>query len=157
MGIIIGVLALALAGCGGTSGVAERYPTVAQPTATHHPIAGTSVRPCSGPYADVNSAGTPGLVLTQATPGQSGTAQVGELVQVQLPISMRWTYTASAGSPTPALNAAQDPQRSVCFWNFQMTTAGSITLNFTGTPLCDQPNMPCPQYARVVTFTVRVS
>ena len=86
------VSALTLAGCGISSGSVTYGPGAGSTTTpgTGH-TGGTSIRPCSGPWASVNVAGTPALVLTLQTPSKSGAAQVGDLVQVRLPITNHWS------------------------------------------------------------------
>lgn len=49
----------------------------------------------------------------------------------------------------------EDGQRDVCVWNFVARSAGTATLAFTGYPLCDPP-LQCPQYAQLLTFTVKI-
>ena len=103
-------------------------------------------------------AGTPALVLTLQTPNKSGTAHVGDFVQVRLPITNHWSIQ-SASSTLSMLQPAgfQDQRLDVCAWNFRAKSAGDATLSFTGLPLCDQPNKPCPQYALAEAFTVHLS
>lgn len=153
------ILVLILAGCGASSSTVTYglgAGTITTPTAGHP--GRTSIRPCTGPWASVNVAGTPALVLTPQTPDQTGTAHAGDLVQVRLPIAVHWNLqSASANMAVLQPAGFQDPQLNVCAWSFRARSAGDATLSFTGLPLCDQPSKPCPQFALAETFTVHVS
>ncbi len=162
VGLILVAFALVLAGCGATAGAggsgAASVPTKT-PVANHPGIPGTglTVRPCSGPWGHVADIGKPAVVLNDAANNTTVTVHPGDLVQVQLPISWRWSFDGNAGALTlvqPA--AAQDAQADVCFWNFRAGATGTTTLHFSGNMVCE-PNRACPALARIDTFTVVVA
>lgn len=146
---------LALAACGVTSSAA---PGGAQSTSRGQPFnAGAAVRPCSGPYASATEA-APALVLTLQTPGQSGSARIGQVMQVQLPITRHWTLiSVPNGLQLVGEAAQQDAQRGVCFWNFKMATAGTYVIGFTGVTPCDPSAAICQQTTQTQRFTLTVS
>lgn len=147
----------ALAGCGVTSTtINPGGPRLgsATPTATSGGFKGTAVRPCPGPVGSVTDAGQPSLVITQSM--TTATAHVGDLVQIQLPTTQHWTYQSDQSLLTLLQPAGvQDTQKNVCAWTFRAPSAGTTTLDFSGTAICD--NLPCPQYVRVVDFTITVA
>jgi hypothetical protein len=155
------VLGLLLAGCGYTSTAAQNPGGADGGTSTaggSGPIAGTSVRPCVGPYADVGVEGQPALTLSDSSSDKTGSAHVGQLVQIQLPGDWHWTLGRTPTTLTATQNAGSyDENRQLCFWNFKASAAGTTTLQFTGTPRCEGPNQPCPTIARVESFTITVS
>jgi hypothetical protein len=148
-----------LAGCGQSSTTAGA-PGAGAPTATSGtpPIpGGTSIRPCPGPTGSASSAGTPALVFSDGAADASGVARVGDLIQVRLPVTQHWQLQkASASAVIVGQGGVQDGALSACVWSFRATATGQITLAFVGTALCDQPGVPCPQYARLATYTVTV-
>jgi hypothetical protein len=145
-------LGLALAGCG--------YITTTSTSdggGSTGPITGTTVRPCVGPPAGVGVEGQPALTLTDATPNRAGTAHVGDLIQVRLSANFHWGLddTPAGLAPTQYIGSL-DQARQLCFWNFRAQSAGTTTIKFTGTPICESGSA-CPAIARLETFTVRVS
>jgi hypothetical protein len=130
---------------------------------------GTSVRPCSGPDGTVSAIGHVALVLSPSspqatvTPGgvgfapKEGSAHVGDLIQVQLPVTQRWgDPKISGGVSLLAPAGVQDTARNVCFWNFKATSKGDATIEFVGGALC-APNQPCPLYAILESYLVHIS
>lgn len=148
-----------LAGCGQSS-VTAGAPGAGAPTATSStPLipGGTSIRPCPGPTGSASTAGTPTLVFKGGASDASGAAHVGDLIQVRLPVTQHWQLQkASASAVIVGQGGVQDGALNACVWSFRATAAGQITLSFVGTALCDQPGVPCPQYARLATYTVTV-
>ena len=160
--LLAAVAAVALlAGCGQSS-AAVGAPGAGAPTATSTsstpPIpGGTSIRPCPGPTGSASAAGTPALVFSGGATDASGVAHVGDLIQVRLPVTQHWQLQkASASAIIVGQGGVQDGALNACVWSFRATAAGQITLAFVGTALCDQPGVPCPQYARLATYTVTV-
>lgn len=167
------VMALIVAGCGATTAPAGESsqgatPSPAKPSATATarislPTAAptrtapsASATPC--PATDL-SAGNPALILTPTTPDRSGSAHIGETVQVRLPTSTKWTFQSSA--PTGTLTIAQPSgvlihAVNACVWSFQAAAVGTASLSFIGQPLCE-PGKPCPNYRIAMTFTVTIS
>jgi hypothetical protein len=95
-------------------------------------------------------------VLTPTTPDRGGSAHTGDLVQVQLPITQRWSFTNGQG-PLMLLQPAgyEDGRANVCVWNFRASALGTSTLLFSGTAICES-NVPCPQYVLAEKYTVQV-
>jgi len=151
LGMLVVALGLALAGCG--------YSTTSTSDggSSTGPITGTTVRPCVGPPAGVGVEGQPTLTLTDATPNRAGTTHVGDLVQVQLSANFHWGLDATPAGLTPTQYVGSlDQARQICFWNFRAQSAGTTTIQLTGTALCES-GKPCPMYARLEKFTVQVS
>jgi hypothetical protein len=153
-GFMLALLALTLAGCG--QATLGSQPPSGNAT-SGHPIGGTSIRPCSGPLVSAASVGTVARVLTEAQSGQMVSAHAGELIQVQLPMTFHWSFNDQAGNLAVVPPAdGQDPTLNVCFWTFKAQSAGSVTLRFSGAPLCDPPAQQCSQLLIAANFTVNV-
>src|SRR6478672_7582152 len=120
---LIGLLALALAlalmvaGCGVTTanngelasgtpsatGSATATPSPAPPSAltpTRTATGGSSAVACPD---SSDSPGNPTLILTPTTPDRAGSAHVGDMIQVRLPTSSKWSYgpAQSSGALSP--------------------------------------------------------
>lgn len=152
-------LGVALAGCGYTTVPVNPGGPISGSggSASTGPGSGMTVRPCTGPYATIAVEGQPDLVLTDATPDHAGTVAVGGLVQVQLQASWHWSLgKTSSNLVATQYDGAFDQTRDLCFWNLRAQSAGSATINLSGTALCE-PNQQCPMIARAETFTVQVS
>lgn len=169
--LALAAILAALAGCGVTTGPggeqgASTSPsptgtTQVSPTATTRPAAtktatSSSATPC--PASD-QGPGNPALILTPPTPDRSGSAHVGDMVQVRLPTTTKWSFTSA--QPTGTLTATQPSGaliRSVnaCVWSFRAAAAGTATLSFIGQAICE-PGKPCPNYRLAMNFTVTVS
>ena len=165
------VVALIVAGCGVTTAPTrvssqEATPSPANSTATARVAPPTtaptrtaisaSATPC--PATD-QSAGNPALILTPTTPDRSGSAHIGDLAQVRLPTTTKWTFQSSA--PVGTLAVAQPSgvlihAVNACVWSFQATAAGTTSVSFIGQPLCE-PGKPCPNYRIAMTFTITIS
>ncbi len=149
VGAAILLLLVVLAACGGQSTLK---------TGTIPGAGGISSQPCTGGTGSASDAGTPKLVLTPSTPNLTGSAHVGDLVQVQLPTTSHWDFEASVTSVTPLQPSGfQDQALKVCVWNFHMQATGNTTLTFLQTALCGGGGTPCANYAKNVKFTVQVS
>ena len=168
-------LALALAGCGaaGAAGAAGGSGASSTPTAST-PIPSptvnpggprqTSVRPCLGPSGSVSDVKPqPAAVLTPATPpDHTATVHTGDVVQVRLPTTRSWRYLSDTSDSSGAVTllqpaSVQDGTLGVCVWNFKAQSAGTATLSFAGSPICDQPGAVCPQNILALSFTIVVS
>lgn len=165
------VMALIVAGCGATTASAGESsqgatPSPAKPTVTARVAPPTAAPTRTAPSASATpcpasdqSAGNPALILTPTTPDRSGSAHVGDLVQVRLPITSKWTYQSSA--PAGTLAAARPSgvlihAVNACVWSFQAAAVGTASLSFIGQPLCD-PGKPCPNYRIAMSFTLTIS
>lgn len=172
---LVGVLALALlvTGCGVTTAnggeLASSTPSAtisatatpspappSAPTTTRTSTGGSSAVACPDSSA---SPGNPALILTPTTPDRAGSAHVGDIVQVRLPTSSKWSYSpaqsSGALSPTQPSGVLIHSLDS-CVWSFKAVADGTQTLAFTGQPIC-KPGQPCPDYRIAMTFTVTVS
>lgn len=170
--LALATLLAALAGCGVTTGPGGEQgvstspsPTgttaASSPTATTRPTAtktatSSSATPC--PASDQDP-GNPALILTPTTPNRSGSAHVGDMVQVRLPTTTKWSFTSA--QPTGTLTATQPSgvlihSVNACVWSFQAAAAGTATLSFIGQAICE-PGKPCPNYRLAMNFTVTVS
>lgn len=170
------LLTLILAGCGqsrgasGATGGAARNTSTAQsstvvatPATTASSTPGTGIMDngaglsgCPGGIGTLSDAGTPQLVLGVAG-SQMGSVSAGQLVQVRLPATTRWSFhgaAAAAGLLQPS--GYVDRQHNVCVWNFRPPAAASLTLSFNGMALCTGKG-PCPQFVVVQTFSVQVA
>ena len=166
--LALAALLAALAGCGVTTGPGGEQgastspsPTGTTAAASPTPITTTtatssSATPC--PASD-QSPGNPALILTPTSPNRSGSAHIGDMVQVRLPTTTKWSFTSA--QPTGTLTATQPSgvlihSVNACVWSFQAAAAGTATLSFIGQALCE-PGKPCPNYRLAMNFTVTVS
>lgn len=164
---LLGILALAVAGCGASTTVpgAASQPS---PTATAqltHPGQGLGVRPCPGQSASAADTAAGAVILTDKTPSSStptlpptreASAHVGDRIQVRLSAGVHWGLRNTTGGVTPLdPQGGEDAQLGVCFWNFRASAAGDATINFVATPICNTSG-PCPAWAREETFTVHI-
>lgn len=159
-GVVLALaLALMVAGCGVTTangGEASTGtpPPVATPTRTS--TEGSSAAACP---ESSQSAGNPTLILTPTTPDRAGSAHIGDIVQVRLPTTSKWSYV-----PTQSSDAISPTQPSgvlihsltACVWSFKAVAAGTQTLPFAGQAIC-KAGQPCADYRIAMTFSVTVS
>lgn len=149
---------LALVACGSTGATAGNAPT---PTATSQaggsiPGGGMAVRPCPGATGDATGVGA--LALTLTSSATSGTLHVGEMAQVRLPASLHWTLDGQTDHLEGVGSAgAQDSALNVCYWTFQATSLGSVTLHFSGVQPCEGPASGCSSAVIKQDFTITVS
>ncbi len=152
------VLALAtlltVAGCGATSGAANGSHGSTTATPGSPGIGKLTVRGCPGPLGTANDAGTPALVLTNQR--KSGNAHVGDLIQVQVPATYRWTHIdASSNLALQQPAGIQDSSRNVCVWTYRALGAGAASVSLVGGALCE-PMQPCPAYAVAANFMISI-
>lgn len=160
--VLVGVVlacasCMLLAGCGASAGAANGSHGAATATATQgRPGVGKlTVRGCPGPFGTSTDAGSPRLVLTNQT--KSGDAHVGDLVQVQVPATYRWSQVdASSNLALQQPAGVQDSAKNVCVWTYRALSAGAATVQLTGGALCE-PTQPCPAYAVVADFSISVN
>lgn len=159
-----------------------------QPAPTQPPPAGTATvaggtaapeTPTAAAVATTTLGGTPGALANgcpeQQAPASAGTKPdvavgnqfggtgsaslaVGQLLEVRLGASLRWTLTLS--DPTHVLapvdhNGWYDPGQNTCVWRFTGQTPGTVTLVYGGRPICE-PDKACPQFVIASDFTVTV-
>lgn len=142
-----GRAALAQQGAGASSGTAS---------VGGAPRGGMAVRPCPGQVGDASQVGAIALILTPNR--TSGSLHIGELAQVRLPVAMHWTLNNQPSGLTGVGEAGgQDTTLNVCYWTFRAQSAGSATLNYSGTPPCDPSAGACSNVIVASRFTVTVS
>lgn len=162
--LLVGALclfaALALAGCGATT-IIDSPGNTSGPTQPPIPGVGgggaTAVRPCTA--STTTPSKTPTIVLTVNQAYKTTQARVGDVIEVRLDTVTRWSPPANKGA---AVLLALQPQGGMdatthtCRWLFAVTGKGSVTLSFTGSPVCES-NAPCPAIARFEQFTIQAS
>lgn len=152
---VICLAALAAFTACGTSGAAGSTPGAATRTPGSPGAGETTIRGCPGPLGNALDVGTPGAILTLQEKQTS--ASVGELVQLRVPDTMRWTLgKTSIGLDIVPPEGLQDRVTNDCIWSFRTTSAGTAAIELTGEPLCE-PNVACPQYLVVEDFTIVVT
>jgi len=173
--VLVLALALIVAGCGVTTANGGELAS-GTPSATVSATATPSPAPPSAPTATRTAAGGPGasavacpesnqgpgqptLILTPATPDRAGSAHVGDIVQVRLPTTSKWTYVPAQS--TGALSPTQPSgvlirSLNACVWSFKAGAAGTQTLPFSGQAIC-KPGQPCANYRIAMMFSVTVS
>lgn len=143
-----------LAGCGvsssahGDGGV----------TSTALPPTKTGVKGCAGGTGGLVAGSSPTLVLTLKDADHESTAHVGDVIQVRLPVTQRWTMDTGDLGVLEMLQPAGywDVSASACIWNFRAAKVGTTTVNFVGMAICE-PKQPCPAYAVSEGFPVTVA
>lgn len=167
------LLLLALAGCGlstatpsgvgygpssspsVSAGESTRGATRTPTSVTGSVDNGAGSNRCPGGLSAITDIGAPQLILG-ADGILQGTIHPGELIQVRLPATTRWSFhnaDTQAGLLQPA--GYEDHQHNVCVWNFRPRSTTSLSLTFTGTALCTGKGL-CPQYVFRETFSVQV-
>ena len=159
------VTTLALGACGASTQAIQTppYRGTASGSATSTasgggviPGGGMAVRPCPGQVSDATQVGALSLTLTQKN--STGSLQVGELVQVRLPTTLHWALNNQPTHLTSVGEAGgQDTTLNVCYWTFRAESAGTDTLNFSGTQPCDNVTTGCDQAIILQRFTITVS
>lgn len=165
--------ALALAGCGVTTTVGvgggvtnSNTPQPgssdgSQATPTSAPKSdggGTTVRPCLGD--SVAPTKTPTIVLTVKNSQKTTPAHVGDVIEVQLAATMRWSTlkdVTTGGVLTPLQpQGGMDDSTQTCRWVYAVKAPGAVTLTFIGVFNCE-PNTVCPAIAEDEEFTIQAS
>jgi len=150
------LMLLAFGACG-VSSTSLASSGAATPTATTGASGkGTSVKPCPivGTSVDIAS---PSLILTPKSANQQATAHVGAVIVVELPATSRWTLnqTASVQLQPSDPQGALDEGLNVCVWAFRAQSAGTASLSFTGSAVCEN-GQECPQFALPLSFTISI-
>ena len=166
-------LGLLVAGCGVTtanggesaSGTPSATISATATSSPAPPSAPTPTRTATGGNSAVacpdssDGPGNPALILTPNTPDRAGSAHVGDVVQVRLPTSSKWSYapaqSTGALSPTQPSGVLIHSLNS-CVWSFKAAADGTQTLSFTGQAIC-MAGQPCADYRIALSFTVTVS
>ena len=155
--VLLMTVILGACGVSSTSTTGLGSSGAATPTATSgvHST-GTSVKPCPIVGTNVNL-GSPALVLTPTSANHAGTAHVGDLIVVELPATSRWQLSpvASASLQPDELQGVQDDSLHACIWSFRAQSAGTASLNFSGSAVCEG-GQECPQFVIPLSFTVKV-
>lgn len=141
---------------GTTGGTASAATATSTASGGVIPGGGMAVRPCPGQVSDATQVGALSLTLTQKN--STGSLQVGELVQVRLPTTLHWALNNQPTHLTSVGEAGgQDTTLNVCYWTFRAQSAGTDTLNFSGTQPCDNVTTGCDQAIILQRFTITVS
>lgn len=144
------VLALLLAG--GLVGCGVAPGNGSQASSTKTMAAG-----CPGGAAAGGGEAAPALVLTAKDANQESKVHVGDVIQVRLPATQRWTVEKDGASTLELTQPVGywDARASACVWNFRGATVGTTTVRFVGMAICE-PGQVCPAYAVVEEFPVTV-
>lgn len=150
---IVGLSALMtvlLAACGASSA------SSGSTASTAGPQTGMTIRPCLGSYTGVSN---PALTLTNASSNVSGSAHVGDTIEIHLDGHHKWSLSGAKPSDTLTVETTQgllDGTNGTCVWVFRASAPGDAVVTYTGTALCD-PTQACPQYAILQTFNIHIS
>ena len=97
------------------------------------------------------------IVLKQSDSNTTITAQVGDVVEIDLPFGQTWTGpTASQGElqlQGPAGYAVTASK--MCVWRFTAQSAGTTQVEFYGKAICQKGQM-CPLYIMRIPYTIVV-
>lgn len=88
----------------------------------------------------------------------SASLAVGQVLEVRLGAQVRWALALQ--DPAHVLapvspNGWYDPQQKACVWRFTGQTPGSVTLVYSGRPICS-PGSVCPQFVIASNVAVTV-
>ena len=147
------LLTFVLAACEGTgSGIGSAptpTPTTVQGYGTTHGCPSDAVVTSTPPTANVT------VKLTDAN--ATVTAQVGDVLEIQLPFGLRWTGPTLSGGglhmQSPAGYAST--ALGMCIWRFSAIGVGMIDLTFFARAIC-QKGQFCPHYVLAFPFTIVV-
>ncbi len=143
--IILTLLALLVAGCGGAGGGGTASGSGSPTTVATPP-------PCNGPAPVVGVAPTVTLRNTDAY--HTASVPLGSVVEIRLDGKHKWSLGGVAPSGALTTVGAQGTlMQGECVWDFTVAQPGDATVSFVGTALC-APNMPCPQYAMLIKFII---
>jgi hypothetical protein len=151
--VLVTLLAFVLAACGTNTGAGSgsKNPTPASPTAA------TSQTGCPGSTVMTTPPSPANVVLKPANNSTTISAQVGDVVEVDLPYGQAWSGpSVSQGSLSLQQPAgfALTPSK-VCVWRFTAQSAGTAQLEFYGKAICETGHA-CPQYIVRLPFTISV-
>lgn len=108
--------------------------------------------------AVVSTAPAPATLVLKLNDSKSTVnAHMGDVIEVQLPFGQAWSGpTASQGIlqlQPPAGYAWK--AANACVWRFTVQGTGTAHVNFYGKAICKKGEL-CPQYIRILPFTVSV-
>lgn len=145
-GVLLLLLAGGLMGCGAAIGGGTTAPTTT-----------TIAHGCPGGSGAGFEVTAPAFVLSLKDASHESTARVGEVIQVRLPATQRWSVAKDAAGVLELLQPAGywDVKASACVWNFRAAKAGTTTVSFEGRALC-KPGQMCPAYVVAEEFPLMV-
>lgn len=154
------LLALVLAACGAKGGSASGTGSIATstPTPTFTTVQGYgSANGCPSDAVVTTTSHDANVTVKLADAHATVKAQIGDLIELQLPFGMRWTGSpASAGElqlQTPAGYASTAAK--MCIWRYRAQSAGIAHLTFVGRVICKK-DILCPLVVTPVMFTLEV-
>lgn len=143
-----------LAGCGATANATSPGSSTTLPT----PSSALNGCPTQHIPIDGRPGGNKVVVTNTGAQNQAVKVSVGATVVFQLPATWRWNakLTDSTGvlgemQPEGYYNSALQ----VCNWSYYAHQAGTATISFTGTPVCEA-GKPCEALARVQSYDITV-
>ena len=151
--VLLCVVLFTLAACGSstTTGAGST------PTSGTTPTAGKTPSGCPNTAGVTPSQKTPNLTLHVADGNSTSSAHVGDLIEVQLPVSQKWSgpTTSQGVLELQSPYGYAEPTLKMCIWQFVAKGSGTVHLNFTGRAICLAGQL-CPQYVMSVPFIVVV-
>ena len=147
------LLVFALTACGSNTGGSTTNPGSSSITAATPTV---SVYGCPG--AVMTTAPSPAkIVLKQSDSNTTITAQVGDVVEIDLPFGQAWTGPTTSqgqlqlqGSAGYAVTASK-----MCVWRFTAQSTGTTQVEFYGRAIC-QKSQVCPLYIMRIPYTIVV-
>ncbi len=149
------LLAVGIAGCGATSNTS----VAVQPTATTF-IPSSSLNGCPTQHIPVDRSQADVIVSdAQQSPKQPVSIAINKTLEVRLLATYTWQLEPPA--PATILSLSQqagwyDDTNKSCDWLFTASTAGQVTLQFSGGLVCP-PGVACPALAAIAKVTVNVT
>lgn len=151
--VLLCVVLFTLAACGSstTTGAGST------PTSGTTPTAGKTPSGCPNTAGVTPSQKIPNVTLHVADGNSTSSAHQGDLIEVQLPISQKWSgpTTSQGVLELQSPYGYVEPTLKMCIWQFVAKGSGTAHLNFTGRAIC-LPGQLCPQYVMSVPFVVVV-
>ncbi len=143
----------AASGTGGSGSVA-----VSTPTAAPTPVKGYgSANGCPSDMVVGTAPPKANVTLQTSDTNKTITANNGDVIEIRLPFGHQWSGPAAS----QGILHSQSPEgyawkaNSVCVWRFVAQGTGSVSLNFTGRPLCKRGQM-CPMFIMALPFKIDV-
>jgi hypothetical protein len=150
--LLAGPLLLAACAPGaGTSGASGSMPAAGSGTST------PQASGCPNAAATAHFVKAADVVLTLHDANQTSIIAQGQVVEIHLPDTTRWSLTGFGSGPLVLQQPAgfADLARHTCVWRFLAQADGSTTVSFSGRPICP-PGQPCPQFILAVRFAIVV-
>lgn len=153
LGSILVLLVFVLAACGSNTGGGT---TTTGAGSTPTPPTTASTYGCPGTV--MTTVPSPAkIVLKQSDSNTTITAQVGDVVEIDLPFGQTWTGpTASQGElqlQGPAGYAVTASK--MCVWRFTAQSTGTTQVEFYGKAICQKGQL-CPLYIMRIPYTIVV-